>query len=729
MKLLITTTLNRNLTEAKVKPLIALPEVERIFYVSDRPGPAFGKVKYYCVPERLLRFSKDNSIIRLSVKFFIVLYLAIFKRPDLLMGYSFMPHGITVAAIGRLVNIPVCINVIGGALSIQGAGLGHRDNIFLKWMGNKDSLLEKILLKVVSSSRVFTVTGSVTRDFLISKGIDADKITILSSTIDVNRFFPQRSRKKYDLITMAELIPLKRIDVFLRVILRLIKDGLKVKAVILGDGLLRRELEGLSKELGLKDVVSFAGFDPGVERYLNASRVFLLPTQSEGLSLAMLEAMACGVVPVVSRVGNLGDAVKDGINGRLVDRDDLDGYVSAVAGLLRNSDILQSYSENAVKAIHENYTVEDASEKWKKILYDIPHYKKASVWYFNRLKAMSLQEILHRLSCNLRIRLLNLGFLFLGNDRHLSSRPTREAQFFIDREDIDFIKERSLMRKRCRMPAPICAINWEGESVPKIRWQNNFTNDIKRRAGFCNIELKEAWESNRFQWLVGYAQRYALEKEEGLARIIIDILKDWIEKNRPFRGINWSDSLELSLRLISWSWIYFLIKDASAFDRDFEDLFLRDVYFHSHIIEARLSKYSSANNHLIGEAAGLFISGVLFPSLKGADRWLETGKSILEREIERQVYPDGVSKEQSVHYHRFVIELYVIALTLGKKNGISFSRGTISRLEKMCEFLRCMMDEEGGLLPIGDSDGGCAINLNVFEDTPAAVSILIPPII
>lgn len=60
MKVLVTTTLNRNLTEAKMKPLIAMDEVETIFYISDRPGPELDKVRYYCVPKAVLRFFNNN---------------------------------------------------------------------------------------------------------------------------------------------------------------------------------------------------------------------------------------------------------------------------------------------------------------------------------------------------------------------------------------------------------------------------------------------------------------------------------------------------------------------------------------------------------------------------------------------------------------------------------------------------------------------------------------------
>jgi len=124
MKILVTTTLNRNLTEAKMKPLIALDEVERIFYISDRPGPELDKVRYYCVPKVVLRFFNNNSAARALFKLYMIFYLAVFKKPDLLMGYSFMPHGINAALAGRILNIPSCIHVIGSIPSVEGGGIG-----------------------------------------------------------------------------------------------------------------------------------------------------------------------------------------------------------------------------------------------------------------------------------------------------------------------------------------------------------------------------------------------------------------------------------------------------------------------------------------------------------------------------------------------------------------------------------------------------------------------------
>jgi len=747
MKILVTTTLNRNLTEAKMKPLIALDEVDRIFYITDRPGPKLDKVRYYCVPKFVLKVFNNNPAVRVFFKLYMVFYLAAFKRPDLLTGYSFMPHGINAALAGWILNIPSCIHVIGSVPSVEGGGVTCGNNALLKAL-KRSCLFEKALLNIAKQARLITVTGTNTKDFLISRGMNKENIKILPSAVDTARFFQAHADKEYDIITIGELIPSKRIDMFLEIISGL-KKGLNLKAVILGEGPLRAYLEGLAKTLGLGDAVYFAGFHPDVEEYLNRSKIFLMTTESEGLSLAMLEAMACGVVPVVSNVGDLSDAIDDGVNGRLIAKDDIDAFCAAVYNLLNDKKTYGVFSKNAIETIKRHHATQNAAEKWRRILGIFMKPKeKPSNWLFNRLKAMSFQEIAHRLIRALRAKMFGLGFLSMTKGDHLSRKDFNPSQkspgfgprnecklfsaregasafkprgstkprFFIDDNDIDFIRRHMKENKADIILPDLKKNDCETDTV--------LGNDIKRRMGFSRIEAVEIWRVNRFQWLTAYAQKYAIDKDEDAAEKAKFAIKGWIEKNPVLKGINWMDSLEISMRLLSWAYVYFLMKDSKTFDKDFEATFLRSIYCQIRCVEANLSRYSSANNHLIGEAVGLFAIGVLFPQLIGSEKRLRLGKSILEKEIKKQVYPDGVSKEQSTHYHEFVTELYIIAVILGRRNDIYFSADLNSRLEKMCEFIMHMTDDSFKPLHIGDSDDGVGLKLNMLEPFSNLVFIL-----
>lgn len=374
MKILITTTLNSNMTESKIKPLTILPEVQEIFYVSDVKGPSLEKVRYYCVPPGLLKLTNRNAVVRALSKFFIVVYLTLFKRPDFIMGYCFVPHGITAELVGRFFKIPSCINVISGTVGMRDGEFAAQKNIIIRKIRE---FLSRIFLKVAKRCSFIIVTGRSSRDFLIANGkVDREKVRIISATVDMKRFFLKRSSYKYDLVTIAQLIPSKKVDTFLEIVSKIATERPNIKVLILGDGILRDYLDGLSRKMGLGDIVEFAGFRPNVEDYLNASKVFLFPSRNEGLSLAMLEAMACGVVPVVSDVDDLSDAVEDKVSGRLLHRDDMDGFVSASLELLRDRDMLEVYSKNAIESVRRGYTIECASNKWKDILSQIKTNKR-----------------------------------------------------------------------------------------------------------------------------------------------------------------------------------------------------------------------------------------------------------------------------------------------------------------------------------------------------------------
>jgi glycosyltransferase involved in cell wall biosynthesis len=106
-----------------------------------------------------------------------------------------------------------------------------------------------------------------------------------------------------------------------------------VQALIVGDGPGREYLESRVRALGLRLSVRFLGHRNDAQRVLAAMDVFLLTSLSEGLPNAVLEAMACGVPIVSTRVGGVEELVDEGVSGFLVPVRDVDGIAAAVARL------------------------------------------------------------------------------------------------------------------------------------------------------------------------------------------------------------------------------------------------------------------------------------------------------------------------------------------------------------------------------------------------------------
>ncbi len=142
----------------------------------------------------------------------------------------------------------------------------------------------------------------------------------------------------------------------------------------------------------------------------------------------------------------------------------------------------------------------------------------------------------------------------------------------------------------------------------------------------------------------------------------------------------------------------------------------RSIMSQADHISRHLSAYSSANNHLIGEAAGLAVVALAFPRLPMANRYRQTGLVILNREIETQIYSDGVPAEQAMHYLVFILDFYLLLWRLCERNGMSIPKSWYDRFRAASNFISITMDEGGHLPEIGDSDDAWVVRLDERAD-------------
>jgi uncharacterized heparinase superfamily protein len=174
-------------------------------------------------------------------------------------------------------------------------------------------------------------------------------------------------------------------------------------------------------------------------------------------------------------------------------------------------------------------------------------------------------------------------------------------------------------------------------------------------------------------------------------------------------GVNWKSPLEAALRLISWASVYCLV--GNQVPAMFHEKLRVSVYQHQYFICKFYSKYSSANNHLIGEMAGLYIASVIWPFYRESKTWGAMARDALVREMIRQVEPDGVGRELAVEYQLFILELLLMAGALGEVTADPFPRPYWQRLNHMVNFLSAISDHNGNLPLFGDGDSGQVIAL------------------
>jgi len=229
--------------------------------------------------------------------------------------------------------------------------------------------LERLYLEILRRTDFVMVVGTETKRYLASHGISADRIHLMSSKIDARRFRPtSKTQCDYDLILTAQLIARKRVDLFLRIVADLRPRHPHIRAAILGDGPLRGDLESLANSLGIGHHVDFLGFHEETEEYYNRARVFVLTSSAEGLSLAMLEAMACGLPAVVPAVGDLADVVRNGVTGYLIEDNHQEAFVVALSNLLEHAQLRCRLGDNARSTILDGYTVDDGARSWRAVL-------------------------------------------------------------------------------------------------------------------------------------------------------------------------------------------------------------------------------------------------------------------------------------------------------------------------------------------------------------------------
>ena len=227
------------------------------------------------------------------------------------------------------------------------------------------------------------------------------------------------------------------------------------------------------------------------------------------------------------------------------------------------------------------------------------------------------------------------------------------------------------------------------------------------KAGDC----KFVWEPNRHHQLVVLGRAYRLSRDKQFAEAVAQQLDSWLTQNPYGVGMNWRSGLELGVRLINWVWALDLIEESNAIDERLQHRIWDSVSRHIWEIDRKYSRGSSVNNHLIGEAAGVFVATSYFPFLKNASSWQTRSREILCNEILRQTFSDGGTVEQAIGYHFFVLQFFLIVGMMARATGRDMPESYWSRLEKMFEFI-ATLSEGGDCLPaFGDCDDGYVLDL------------------
>jgi len=354
---------NPNWYLSHVTPL-ARSGVKEVVLVIDEPQEPLEGVRFVYWPRWMSRL-----LSRPIARAIWVLCAGIRYRPDLYMGYHLGPGACTALMAGRLMGRPVCYQMTGGPVEIIGGGINAAEGIGA-YLGKPSQFVEAMALAVVRQFDLVVVRGSRAKEFLTSHGI-AQSVAVITGSVQASRNMSGDSDRDIDLVFVGRLSLIKQVDQFLAIVGSLKRTMPDVYAVIIGNGPLMADLRAQANELGLSENIEFVGMRREIEPFLIRSRVFVLTSKCEGLSIAMAEAMCVGVVPVVANVGDLSDLVVDGENGYLVEPGNIAEYAEKTISLLQNDALWSQYSRQAIEAARAHCDIDVVSGQWQRHLREV----------------------------------------------------------------------------------------------------------------------------------------------------------------------------------------------------------------------------------------------------------------------------------------------------------------------------------------------------------------------
>ncbi len=324
-------------------------------------------------------------------------------------------------------------------------------------------------------------------------------------------------------------------------------------------------------------------------------------------------------------------------------------------------------------------------------------------WCLNRLKAMNIPEVCWRIS---QKRIQNSEKkCFGGNTVNVCEsvfNPKYEGLIF----KADVLKL-NFANKHWNKNTDIHLLKGPDNEM----WPDVFSYNLDYKQKDHLGDARTNWEKNRhFDWVL-LAKAYYVTRDEKFFNELYNKVITWCETNPFLHGISWTSAMEFAIRSINWIYATaFLEKvDAHICQDERHVLLIRllknGIINITDYLTMHYSRYSSANNHLLVEAAAIGIAGYVFNNAS----WQALALNILTEELPKQNYTDGVNKELSLHYQTFGMEAYLLMARVSGETQWN------DMLCKESEFVAHSVWKEKAVMEFGDDDEGKILDLQGAE--------------
>ena len=357
---------SENWVAAHLEALARCDLVDRVSVVTPKPFRDMPGLEYVVFPPKLAARFGDGGARAITA-----FRTARRERPDLIIGYHLPWNGLMSLLIARACGCRVLYFSVGGPAEFLGGGC-YSEHALFRRIGRESPALQRRFVRLLRRFDGVLTMGTRSRDLFESLrlGVPVDPISV---GVSAEKFLQREelaptgddAEERYDLVTVGRLAHIKRVDLLIRAVAAL-ADDLRPRVAVVGDGGETGELKALARKLGVDDRIHFLGWREDVEQILRRSRCFVMSSASEGLPLALIEAMLTGLPAIVPDVGDIPDLVEHGVSGFLFEPGDAAGLETAIRQVLNPGSGANDMSAEARRHA-ERYTVAARAEDWHRL--------------------------------------------------------------------------------------------------------------------------------------------------------------------------------------------------------------------------------------------------------------------------------------------------------------------------------------------------------------------------
>ncbi|MBI4812383.1 glycosyltransferase family 4 protein [Candidatus Falkowbacteria bacterium] len=248
----------------------------------------------------------------------------------------------------------------GGALVLTKYIYPHAKRILTLQSGDLDDPLKqsKFFIKffwrcIHLAPHIITAISNFLGARAARLGANKEKIFIIPNGVDLSQIPASKEKVANRVICVARLSWEKGLDYLIKAWPEVLKEVSEAKLVLVGEGNKRQEIEAMIRDLNIADFVVLKGNLPHNEtlKEIKKSEVFICPSLAEGLGIVFIEAQACGVPPIGTRVGGIPDIIQDGENGFLIEPKNSRAIAEAIIKLLKDKNLAGKLSANALQTV------------------------------------------------------------------------------------------------------------------------------------------------------------------------------------------------------------------------------------------------------------------------------------------------------------------------------------------------------------------------------------------